>query len=343
MPDRRGSPVEKNRLLKVQSERPEEILTSRQCGISITVKARRQECAGLPDGRRQKNKQSVRRTGTVSADMKTRIQELDKLPTISSMQPKLFGLIQNPTSTMAEVVDVVKHDQVMASRIVAMANAPAFGQNGAIRDIEQAVFLLGFDAVKNIALGISLFVMFPLSKSTLKYLWAHSFAVAVMADMIFAKSGKQERGTCFLAGLIHDIGRLALMHLETDRYLSEIIDNKSLKQGSLCQTEERLFTCNHQQAGAWFLEKLALPVEMVAVALSHHVPEEALHSGEMAAATCLAEALVVRCDRNIYGDGSWLDEHQNLATLFKLTPPDLEDMVARYGEERTRMKSFFGV
>jgi len=259
------------------------------------------------------------------------------------MQPKLFALISNPTSTIAEVVDVIKHDQVMASRIVAMANAPAFGQNGSIRDIEHAVFVLGFDSVKTIALGISLFVMFPLSRSTLKYLWAHSFAVAVMADMVFAKSGRLERGTCFLAGLVHDIGRLVLMHLETDKYLSEIIENKSLKKGTLCEVEKHLFSCDHQEAGGWFLEKLALPKEMVAVASSHHLPAEALHCGEMAAATCLAEALVVRCDRNSYGDGVWVDDHQNIAAVFSLSAPDLEDLVSRFRDEHTRLKSFFGV
>jgi putative nucleotidyltransferase with HDIG domain len=275
------------------------------------------------------------------AEIRARIQKIEKLPTISAMQPKIFAVIQKKTATVGELVDVVKHDQVMASRIVAMANAPAFGYGGPIRDIDQAVFVLGFDAVKNIALGISLFVVFPLSKTQLKGLWTHSCSIALLADSVYARAAKEDRGVCFLGGLLHDIGRLVLMHLEGDVYLREII-GRPLSDAALLDAERRLFGCDHQQAGAWFLDSLSLPTEMGRIAACHHAPETADEKGDLPAAICLAEALSIRGEKGGYADGAWTEGHERLAGRFGLADAETADLVSFFESEKKRLKGFFG-
>lgn len=241
----------------------------------------------------------------INVRIKDRVIRLTDLPTIPITISRLIKILKNENASIDDLSEIIRHDQSIASRIVAVANSPFFGYPGKINSIEQAILMLGLDLVKSISLSVSVISLLPAYHALFRKMWAHSYIVATLSGLIGSRMSITDKGICFLAGLLHDIGRVVLVNLYRNDYPA-VFDAKNI-----ISAEREMFQCDHIQAGVWFLESLSFPEEIVmSVSCHHDINGTDKHTGILTP-VYLAEGIVSMPNIALKynGDGSWTERH----------------------------------
>jgi putative nucleotidyltransferase with HDIG domain len=185
---------------------------------------------------------------------------------------ELMDLCERDDVGMAEISAVVNKDAGVAARIVSIANSPYYRPGRSLDSINQCLAVLGTSTVRQLALNqsvVELFGRFQKAKDyDLRYFWFHGLNVAVTARMLAEKLGYANVDEAYLAGLLHDVGQLALLSTETDRYVS-LFRNFSGER-ELMRQEQAAFGLTHAEVGAWLAERWKLHAIFVDSILYHH-------------------------------------------------------------------------
>lgn len=190
------------------------------------------------------------------------VEDFFNLPSLQASVLNLLTVLKNENATLEDITKAVQLDQVVASRVVAMANSSAFGRRK-VNTIEEAVFIIGFNTVKAIVLSLKLFHVFPIPYKLMLELWEHSGHVANIAQLLVHPS---QRNIAFLAGLLHDIGRVVLIN----RYKNEYADLITKNGDDLLISEVEKFGYDHALVGKVFFETFNFPDEIVNAVQYHH-------------------------------------------------------------------------
>lgn len=267
--------------------------------------------------------------------IRERIKQLTELPTVPIVISRLIKVLQDENASVNDLSEVIRHDQSISARMVAVANSPFFGYPGRINSIEQAILMLGFDIVKSIALGVSVMGLFPFQYSAVKKMWAHSYSVATISGFLCCKIPVADKGICFLAGLLHDIGKIVLMGLYRNEYQTFV------KSDDPVDVEKNIFQCTHAQAGAWFLESLSFPEEIVLPVCHHHDMVEVDNHKGIVSTVYLAEGLVRTLKPDLAYDGQWTEGHSKTWHDSGLGEDDINELRSFLTEKEEHINSFF--
>ncbi len=269
-------------------------------------------------------------------DVKRDIKKTKSLSTIPVVMRRLIETISNDKATFEDLSHVIEHDQAVAEKIVAMANSPFFGHTGMINSIDQAVMFLGFDLVKSIAISTTVVHLFSKTEArNLTEFWAHAFEVAFVSDIFSKKIALTNGGVCFLAGLLHDIGRLVL-------YLTYKEDYKGIMfEENLMEKETERFGVTHSKVGRWFLEDAHFPEEIIYPVQFHHSLEGLEKHKGLAVSVLLAEAAVKKIRQNIAADGIYNDDTEELLSAIGFNEEDLKQIEDALIKEEENIKMFF--
>lgn len=269
------------------------------------------------------------------SEVRRAVEKLDSLSTIPVVLTQIFRATADPDSSPEDLFNIISRDQAIAARVLKMANSPMFGHSGKIGEVEQAIILLGYDRIRNIAVSISVISMFTKKgDKNLRNFWSHSFEVAFIAAYIAEGATIVNSQTAFLAGLLHDIGRLIFYKLFRDQYRAIMGTDDLLEQ------EVSLFHCDHAEAGSWFAKKMKLPMEQILAIQYHHNPSGAKQFTDIVSVVSLAEALSRRYSPKIEDDGIWTEEHDAILLELGLTNEDLEEIGVRLEQELLEIQSF---
>lgn len=271
-----------------------------------------------------------------------KIQQLTSLPSLAVVKYQLVKALNKDSISIEDISDIIKHDQALASRIMAIANSAFLGYPGRIGAIDQAVMLLGFDLVRSISLAASIFNVFASQYGNLKQIWAHSYLVANIASNLCDKVQGIGKGSCFLAGLLHDIGRLALFRIAADSNMeTQIHELARLRGDALLKAEEEMSGCSHTQAAKWFLEHLYFPDEIIVPIETHHTEAGDGPLKGISNAIFLAEGLSDIICPKIAHDSKWTEGHERLFGEMGLGEKDIDDLNASVETEESSIAKFF--
>lgn len=204
----------------------------------------------------------------------SRIESFPALPTIVT---KIIAATANPNCCANDLVRIILPDQAMCATILKVANSAFFGMPREVSTLERAIVVLGIEEIKNIVIGKAIFTSFPRmtkeSRQRVSLFWEHTFTCGLAAKII----GEQlhfSPSELFIAGLIHDIGKLAMFLSFPDEYpiLSELANHPLF--GTLNE-ERKNFAISHDQVGLKLAEKWLLPEQLVAAIGYHHAPQDA--------------------------------------------------------------------
>lgn len=139
-----------------------------------------------------------------------------EIPTIPDVGIRISRHIEDPKIDTMSLSNLIQMDPGIAGRIVQIANSPLFGRRGHIENLHEAVFRLGRDNLRDIVIGIVLKNVFRTHerafRQRLKELWHHSTLVASLCQVLARRIGFANSGQALLAGLLHDIGVLPVVH-----------------------------------------------------------------------------------------------------------------------------------
>jgi HD-like signal output (HDOD) protein len=186
--------------------------------------------------------------------------------------------LQSEEASIQQVAELIAGDLGMAAKILQMVNSAFFGLYRRVNDIKDAVMLLGLDAIKALVLSINVFSAFdPRQMPFLDVgaLWEHSLATGGYARQImtYRKLGREETTAAFLAGILHDIGKLILAVNFSDAY-------RKLSQADPIATDQRLareretIGTTHAEIGAYLMGLWGLEPPILTAIAFHHRPAD---------------------------------------------------------------------
>jgi putative nucleotidyltransferase with HDIG domain len=171
---------------------------------------------------------------------------------------------------ITDVGRVIAAEPVFATRVLQMANSPVFAMRREVKTIAHAIILLGLERVKAITMtrAVGDFVGPALKVESLRKCWQNSLAGAMLSEKL-ARSCQMDADVAYLAGLLRDIGRLALLVKYPGPYANLLVVSAE-HSFDIMVTERDLFDVDHCQAGAWLMQHMQFPAELCDVVAHHH-------------------------------------------------------------------------
>ena len=200
------------------------------------------------------------------------IRNIKELPTLPGVATRILEVTSQNEAGAQELAEIVRNDPAVSAKVLKMANSAFFGFSHQITTIPQAVVVLGFTSVRSLALGVSVFdTLSPTNISSefdRQAFWVHAIGTATAARMVAKAIGQRDAGTPFVAGLLHDLGKVIL-----DTYFTEIyqeVVQKVTKEGrSAADVEKEVLNLTHAEVGGWLAFRWKFP-DILVIPIEHH-------------------------------------------------------------------------
>jgi len=214
--------------------------------------------------------QSLLVNSTQPDDIQNRLL-VARLPAMPQVLLKLIELCQTDEAGMSELAKLIENDAGMTNRVLQVANSAAYHRGGRKVNLMQALGVLGADMIKMLVISESVFQTFNGFAHTgsvdLRSFWKHSLTAAMVARDIAKAMAYPQVEEAYLAGLLHDVGRLALLAAAPDIYHFNF---QTADNSNLCSIEQRTLHISHAEAGAWLIERWQMDSFLADSVLYHH-------------------------------------------------------------------------
>ena len=213
-----------------------------------------------------------------TVDLDRIIGNIEDLPTLPRTVLKITELVNNPKSSARDLSRIITDDQVLTARLLKLVNSSFYGFPQRISTITGAIVLLGFDAIRNLLLTTSVYDVFSNHAKTRKFnqekFWDHSLGCAVGAKVIgnFMRHDKIEE--LFVAGLLHDIGKIVEM-MFLPKEFEKVTQYVRQKNTLMRAAEQEVLGYTHAEIGKLLGERWNLPPKLISVIGHHHDPAAA--------------------------------------------------------------------
>jgi len=241
---------------------------------------------------------------------------IDRMPSLSTTVSKVLEVCNSPRTSANDLNRVISLDPVLTGHVLKLINSAYYSLPNQISSLARAIIMLGLNTVKNLALSTA--VIGALGKKSsfttlpMDAFWAHSICVGVTAKaMAVARNvPSTEREEYFVAGMLHDLGKIPLNTCFAENY-GQALQLAALEQSSLLKAEQLLVGVDHGVAGRLIGEKWRLSPAIIEGLGFHHAPDQASDEHRDLVATVALANLYA----NIYEIGSAGDLHPESAFL----------------------------
>lgn len=199
-----------------------------------------------------------------------------ELPTLPTVFMKINETIMNPKSSARDIADAISLDTSLSARLLKIVNSAFYGFPSQIDTLTRAVAIVGTKQLSILAFGIKIISMFEsISSDTIdmKSFWKHSIACGVISRIIAGYKNIRNTERLFVAGLLHDIGRLILYSYMPAVALCALQKAKETS-GLLYDMEHEIMKLDHATIGKLLLKKWKLPFSLEDIVAHHHIPQK---------------------------------------------------------------------
>lgn len=186
------------------------------------------------------------------------------MPALPQALVRVQKAIQDTGVSAKDLAEVILHDPSLTASVLRLANSAYYRHSRAnIRTITSAIVLLGFETIRNLALGLSVYNMLNRLPRARNYrsIWRHSLCCAVCAQRFARCMDLPVPEEAFVAGLLHDMGKLILGQFFPEHYAQVL--NASEKGKSLIGAENEVLKCSHLDAGMFIASYWSFPSDIV--------------------------------------------------------------------------------
>jgi len=222
----------------------------------------------------------------------------DDLFSVLNMRPmpalalRINEACKNQQSDLNSIIELIQCEPGIAARILSIVNSPIYGYSREIDSIKQAVVVLGFRKLAEVTVSIASREVFSGSGRVFEEglkLYEHSLACATTARLLAKEgTGMVDDGAAFMAGLLHDVGKLFLLDLVPETY-SVLLE--TLQQANSVEHEFALFGTSHTDLGMEFARVNGLPLSIRSAIEQHHA-QESTSKSSLASTVDIANSLV---------------------------------------------------
>lgn len=229
------------------------------------------------------------------------VATISSMPSLPAIYVRLSEAIDDPNSSMRKIETVVHDDPSLAGRLLRLANSAYFGFPAKVDSISRAITLVGTRQLRDLSLATSVMALFKgVSPQyvTMDSFWRHAVACGLVARALASWRREPNPERFFVAGLLHDIGRLVL-YLKRPQEMSKALDAARERVEPLYELETDVLGYNHAAVGGELLKQWNLPASLAAAVAWHHAPGGAGIDKAAAATVHVADVIA-----NAIGSGS---------------------------------------
>lgn len=269
-----------------------------------------------------------------------------RMPSLSTTLGKVMEICSRTDASPNELNKVISLDPVLTGQVLKLINSAYYSLVNKVTSLTRAITMLGMNTVKNIALSTAIIRTISGAKKsralpTSKF-WAHSIGAGVSARLLgeVKEIPPMEREELFLAGLLHDLGKVPF----GDEY-SEVLKVAKVEQLPLVQVERDLMGIDHQEVGSMIAEKWKLNTVITECITSHHETKTLTGDlGQQVALIALGNMYANILDHGYAGDPFPPEEDiEYLLRFADLSWTDFSGIGSRVKEEIQRAEMFLQI
>ena len=141
------------------------------------------------------------------------VEKIEAMPSLPTVTFQVMEITADPKSSANDLVEIISPDVSLTAKILKIANSPLYGLTREISSLQHALTVLGFKEIRNLVISTVAIENFKDieqdGKFDIKGFWKHSFCCGLAAKII-ATSFMNKGNELFVAGLLHDIGKLVI-------------------------------------------------------------------------------------------------------------------------------------
>ncbi len=205
------------------------------------------------------------------------VRTIVDLPPLPAVALRVMALVNDERTNASDLAQLLSADQALSAKLLRVANSVEWGFERRITTVREAVIVLGFKQVRQLALVTSVVSNFrkPTPTGSLfdpDLFWLHNMAVGLIGEEVAKKTHAALPGDAFTVGVLHDIGRLALRDTLPREFEAAITLHRN-RGISLHEAEIRTTGYAHADVGRALGEMWSFPANIVEAIGSHHRPD----------------------------------------------------------------------
>ena len=196
---------------------------------------------------------------------------LDSLPTLPVVALRIGEVVHGKNVSVQQVADVLRSDPATSAKLLRLVNSPYFGIPGGVSDVARAIPFVGFNTLYQLVLSIS--VLDTLKSKDGQFdaraLWLHSLCVGTAARELATELKVSDPGACFTAGLLHDMGKIALAKIDGAK-LDAVMKSVRDEGMSMDDAERKHGLAPHDRVGSRLAKQWKFPASLATPIEQHH-------------------------------------------------------------------------
>lgn len=247
--------------------------------------------------------------------------DVREVPSFPPVMAKLLKICSDDDASLQDLSKIVETDPGISTKVLGIANSSLYGLRQKIGSVSQAVIHLGFDEVKKICLGVTVFekIFKPGNSREFDriFFWRHCLCVATLAMAIAEEIQYEAPGEAYICGLLHDFGKI-FFDLQGRVNYGDFITNVAKYSGPLITEERQIMGMGHDDLGAYYASQWNLPLSLCLSIKYHHRPYEHLNLSH-------DESLLI----SLVSLANFLSWTQGMGSIDVIRPPILQPEVEK--------------
>lgn len=266
---------------------------------------------------------------------------LSELPPLPDVAAQAIVLVDRPSTTTVQLEILLGRDPGLATHVLRVANSPVFARAKAVTTLTEAVSIIGFKALKGIILAATLRGLGRKATPCERMLWANSSCTAICSRLLAAEVNRTIAEEAFIFGLLHDLGKLALLRQLPERYVG--IWEHTREGVTFHDAESQQLQYTHPLVGALMAQRWNFSPETCQVILNHHATIEGEARSEVEQCIQIVQAANAVSHMLGHGHPEGYPDHtpvleralRNLGVSGRLLPRFVDETAALYREQQS--------
>ncbi len=210
----------------------------------------------------------------MALNRKQLIEMVESIPAFPQSVNQVIAMTSNANCPPKKLVQVIERDPILTMKVLKLVNSAFFGLSKEVISVQHSVVYVGLNTIKNVAISVAMAGVLPAENDAgldMQAFWKDSLAVGVIAKLLAEKNRvpPNESADYFVAGLLHNIGKVIFAHYFPDDY-KKVLTLSQEKGLPLHKVEKELMGLDHCQLGSLLAKAWKLPENLRMCIRSHH-------------------------------------------------------------------------